>query len=163
MGGHFQWENVAIQEGFKTQEGFAKRRTRPSHCISDDVGKTEMSGNTPPLKGGQVSPQSCQAAQGGSQNHCGRSSQCYLYICRTVCARSASESQDFFRNRPREGILLGTDCTVGLAGVQDKDLVGTAVVGKVETHRRERQGSVVEFMEEAYWLATPSQMRSTKN
>ena len=52
-------------------------------------------------------------AQGGSQYQCGRSSQCYLYICRTVCARSASESQHFLRNRPREGILLGVDCDCG--------------------------------------------------
>ena len=50
MGGHSQWENVAIQEGFKTQEGL---RIRASHCISDDVGKTEMSGNTRPLKVGR--------------------------------------------------------------------------------------------------------------
>ena len=80
-----------------------------------------------------------------------------------TCKITLSESQYLLQNRPREGIVLGVDCTVGLAGVQDKDLVGMAVVGKVETHRRERQGPVVEFMEEAQWLATPSQMRNTKN
>ena len=42
-----------------------------------------------------------------------------------------SEIQQFFRNRPREGILLGMDCNVGLAGVWDKDLVGTAVAGRI--------------------------------
>ena len=50
MGCRSQWENVAIQEGFKTQEGL---RIRASHCISDDVGKTGMSGDTPPLKVGR--------------------------------------------------------------------------------------------------------------
>ena len=31
--------------GLQNARRFANRRTRPSHCISDDVGKTEMSGN----------------------------------------------------------------------------------------------------------------------
>ena len=85
-----------------------------------------------------------------------------VHLPHSVCKISVGKPI-FFRNRPREGALLGMDCNVCLAEVRDKDLVGTAVVGKVETHKRERQGPVVELMEEAYWLATPSQMRSTKN
>ena len=76
--------------GLQNARRFANRTTRPSHCISDDVGKTEMSGNTPPLKGGQVSLHACQAAQNCSHNRCGRRSQCYLYICRGVDARSVT-------------------------------------------------------------------------
>ena len=66
---------------------------------------------------------------------CGQSSQRSQSIGRKARARPATcktpyQKYFFLVDRPRDGILLGMDCNVGLAGVLDRDMVGmaTAVV-----------------------------------
>ena len=88
-----------MQEDFRTQEGFAKRRTRALTCISDDVGKTEMSPNIRPLRVGRsayIPVRRHQMARKIIVDEAHNS----VYLPRSGNPR-------FFRNRPREGILLG--------------------------------------------------------
>ena len=126
MGCHFQWDVVAIQEGFRTQVGLQTGRTRAAHCTSDDVGKSEMSGNTRTFKVGRsvcvlVGRHKVAHSIIVDEDHNVICTSAALWMQYQRLPRHFVGNTRLLRHRPREEALLGMDCNVGLAGVLDKD------------------------------------------
>ena len=164
MGCRSQWGTSGDPGGLENARRFANWRTRASHCISDDVGKTGMSGDTPPLKGGQVSlALLSRGTRSLAISLWTKITVLSVHLPRSGCKISdfrntLSEIPHFFVKQTKRGNTAGRGLHCG-PGWSSGQRLGRNGYGWPNWERTRENGEalVVGFLEEACWLATPGQ------
>ena len=135
VGCHFSMGFSGDSRGLPNARGFAHRETQATHSTSDDVGKSEMPSNTRALKVGKSVYISVKRHKMAGNIIVGED---HNAIIRPAAQRMQDQRlprnlisiQKNLPNSPRDGVLLGKDCNVGLAGVLDKDVVESWWIGR---------------------------------